>query len=265
MALNEKVIVVTASTRGIGRAIVEVCAEKGATVYMAARNEERALEEIDKLTQKGLQVKFVFNDASKPESYQSMIDSVIEAEGKIDVLVNNFGTSNPRKDRDIEHTNVEDFLDCVDINLRSVFSASQAAIPYMKKQGGGSIINIASVGGIVPDISQISYGTSKAAIIHLSKMIAVQQARNNIRCNVVAPGMIGTDAVKRNLSDEFQGMFMKHTPIKRMGQPEEIAHAVAYFASDESAYATGQVLTVSGGFGLASPIFGVLSDSLTSR
>ena len=126
----------------------------------------------------------------------------------------------------------------------------------MIKNGGGSIINISSVGGIVPDISQIAYGTSKAAINYLTKLMAAQEARNGIRCNAVLPGMTATDAVKNALTDDFKEVFLKSTPAGRMGTPEEIAAAVVYFASDESAFTTGQILAVTGGFGLATPIYG---------
>lgn len=104
--------------------------------------------------------------------------------------------------------------------------------------------------------SQIAYGTSKATINYLTKLIAVQCARDNIRCNVVLLGMTATDAVKDNLNDEFKEFFLKHTPIKRMGKPEEIAAAIVYFASDESAFTTGQIIEVSGGFGMPTPVFG---------
>lgn len=265
MRLKDKVVLVTSSTRGIGLAIVSACAEEGATVYMAARNEERANDRIAEFNEKGYTVKFVYNDATKPETFKTMVEEVVEKEGKIDVLVNNFGTSDPQKDLDIEHTDINDFLKFLDLNIASVFIASQAVIPHMKENGGGSIVNISSVGGLVPDISQIAYGTSKAGIIHLSKMIAVQVARSNIRCNVVAPGMTATDGVKDNLNKSFQNIFLKNTPIKRMGEPEEIAQAVVYFASDAAAYTTGQVMAVTGGFGLATPIFGDLSDSITNR
>ena len=130
----------------------------------------------------------------------------------------------------------------------------------MANSGGGSIINISSVGGIVPDISQVAYGTSKAAINYLTKLIAVQEAHNNIRCNAVLPGMINTEALEKNLSKDFRNLFIKHIPLKRIGLPEEIANAVVYFASDESKYTTGQILAVSGGFGLATPIYGDLQD-----
>ena len=265
MRLKDKVILITASTRGIGLACVKACAEEGAVVYMAARNLDLAKEEADKLISQGYNVKYVYNDASKPESYRTMIEEVIKDAGRIDVLINNFGTSNPGKDLDFSNTDTEVFLDTVNMNLRSVFAASKEAVKYMAKQGGGSIINISSVGGLVPDISQVAYGTSKAAINYLTKLIAVHEAKNNIRCNAVLPGMTATDAVEKNLTGEFRELFLRHIPFGRMGKPEEIAAAAVYFASDESAYTTGQILTVSGGFGLATPLYGDLSDKLNRR
>lgn len=150
-------------------------------------------------------------------------------------------------------------------HLKSVFLSSQEAIKHMKNSGSGSIVNISSVGGIVPDISQIAYGTSKAAINYLTKLIAVQEAHNNIRCNAVLPGMTQTEAVEKNLSDDFKSFFLKHIPLKKIGIPEEIAKAVIYFASDDSTYTTGQILAISGGFGLATPIYGDLSNKNIKR
>ena len=261
MKLKDKVVLITASTRGIGLACVNACAKEGAIVYMAARNLDLAKEEADKLISQGYKVKYVYNDASKPESYITMIEDVIKDVGRIDVLVNNFGTSKPGKDLDFSNTDIDVFMDTVNINIRSVFMASQQATKYMSKQGGGSIINISSVGGLVPDISQVSYGTSKAAINYLTKLIAVHEAKNNIRCNAVLPGMTATDAVEKNLTGEFRKVFLRHIPFNRMGKPEEIAAAAVYFASDESAYTTGQILTVSGGFGLATPLYGDLAKA----
>lgn len=265
MRLKNKVAIVTAATRGIGFACVEKIAEEGAIVYLAARNLEKANEAIKNLQNKGYTVKTVYNDASKKESHKTMIEEVVENEGKIDILVNNFGTSNPKKDLDIVNTDYEEFIRTVDINLASVFMTSQAVIPHMIKNGGGSIINISSVGGLVPDISQVGYGTSKASINYLTKITAVQCARNNIRCNAVLPGITATDAVKNNLTEEFQNFMLKHNPIKRMGLPEEIAGAVAYFASDDAMYTTGQILAVTGGFGLATPIFGDMIEMKNRR
>ncbi len=260
--LAGKVAMVTASTRGIGYAIVKRFAQEGATVYMAARNEERAQEKIGELAGLGLpgEVRFVYNDASEDETYVSAVETVVADEGRIDVLVNNFGTSNPAKDLDIEHTDPQEFINTVNINLKSVFITSQAALRHMAEQESVSIVNISSIGGAVPDISQIGYGTSKAAINYLTKLIAVHEARKNIRCNAVLPGMTATDAVQNALNDEFREFFLRHTPIRRMATPEEIANAVLYFASDESRFTTGQILEVCGGFGLATPVFGDLQD-----
>ena len=261
MRLKDKVVLITASTRGIGLSCVKACAREGAKVYMAARNLERAQEIANTLND----VKCVYNDATKPETFTSMVEDVVKDAGRIDVLVNNFGTSNPGKDLDFTNTDPQIFLDTVNLNLRSVFMASQAAAKHMAVQGGGSIINISSVGSIVPDISQVAYGTSKAAINYLTKLIAVHEAKHNIRCNAVLPGMTATEAVEKHLSDEFRNLFMRHIPLGRMGLPEEIAEAVCYFASDASAYTTGQILTVSGGFGLATPVYGDFVNKTNRR
>ena len=261
MKLKNKIVLITASTRGIGLACVKACAKEGATVYMAARNMERAQEIASTMTG----VKCVYNDATKPETFSSMVEEVVADAGRIDVLVNNFGTSNPGKDLDFSNTDPSVFLDTVGLNLRSVFMASQAAAKYMARHGGGSIINISSVGGLVPDISQVAYGTSKAAINYLTKLIAVQEARNHIRCNAILPGMTATEAVENHLTGEFRRLFLRHIPLGRMGTPEEIAAAVVYFSGDESAYTTGQILTISGGFGLATPVYGDLADKASRR
>lgn len=265
MRLKDKVVLITASTRGIGLACVKACAKEGAAVYMAARNAEKARQVADALNGEGARVKWVYNDATKPETIPSMVEDTVRSAGRIDVLVNNFGTSNPGRDLDFSHTDPEVFLDTVNLNLRSVFMAGQAAAKHMARQGGGSIINISSVGGIVPDVSQVAYGTSKAAINYLTRLIAVHEAKNGIRCNAVLPGMTATEAVEKNLTEEFRNLFLRHIPLGRMGLPEEIASAVVYLASDEAAYTTGQILAVSGGFGLATPVYADLSHRNRSR
>lgn len=265
MRLENKVILITASTRGIGLACVKACAKEGAIVYMAARNLETAEKTAQELNAQGYHVKCVYNDAGEPDTFSSMVDEAVEKEGHIDVLVNNFGTSNPKKDLDFSHTDITDYLDIVTLNLRSVFMASQSAAKHMAKHGGGSIINISSIGSLVPDISQVAYGSSKAAINYLTKLIAVQEATHHIRCNAVLPGMTATEAVKKHLSEDFRNLFLRHIPLKKIGLPEEIAAAVVYFASDESAYTTGQILAISGGFGIATPIYGDVTSTKTSR
>lgn len=265
MRLKDKVVLVTASTRGIGLAIVKACVKEGAIVCMAARDLDKAKVIASQLHAEGGHVHCVYNDATKPETFFTMVEETVEKAGRIDVLVNNFGTSNPGKDLDFAHTDPAVFWDTVQLNLRSVFMAGQAAAKHMAQQGGGSIINISSVGGAVPDVSQIAYGTSKAAINYLTKLIAVHEAKHHIRCNAVLPGMTATEAVEKHLSDDFCSLFLKHIPLNRIGLPEEIAAAVVYFASDESAYTTGQILSVSGGFGLATPLYGELSGKEMRR
>lgn len=253
--LNGKIAVVTASTRGIGYACVETLAKAGATVYMACRNLPVGQEKADALNAQGCKVKTVYFEAYDKQSITGMIDTVIAAEGRIDILVNNFGGTSPMEDKTILDTDYEAFIKYVDAHLSTVFLASQAVInKTMAAQKSGAIINIGSVAGITPDISQLAYGTSKAAIVHLSKMIAANAAPFNITCNVVCPGMTATEAVKNNLTPEFQEFFLKHTPIRRMVEPQEIADAVLYFA--EAACTTGQVLAVHGGFGVPTPIYG---------
>ena len=134
----------------------------------------------------------------------------------------------------MEDTDWDVFRDTLDVDLKSVFLGTKAAIGAMKTPGG-SIINISSIAATTPDISQVAYGTSKAAIDQMTKLTAVQAGQYNIRCNAVLPGMTATDAVKDNLSDAFRDIFLKQTPLKRMAKPEEIAAAAAYFASDDAA------------------------------
>lgn len=263
MKLTDKVVLVTASTRGIGLAIAKKCAREGAQVFLAARDLSKAQKIADEMLQQGGKAQCVYCDATKPESFVTMVTDTINSAGRLDVLVNNFGTSDPKTDLDLRNTPVDCFLNTVSINLRSVFLSSQAAVRHMAP--GSSIINISSVGGRVPDISQIGYGTAKAAINHLTKLIALQEAKNGIRCNAVLPGMTATDAVQQHLSDDFRALFLRHIPLGRMGLPEEIAAAVCYLASDEAAYVTGQILSVCGGFGLGTPVYGDLSGSHTKR
>lgn len=261
MRLKDKVVLVTASTRGIGLACVKACAKEGASVYMAARNMKRAQDIANTLHG----VKCVYNDATRPETFTSMVEDVMADAGHIDVLVNNFGTSDPGRDLDFINTDPQIFLDTVTLNLRSVYMVSQAAAKHMAAQGGGSIINISSVGGLVPDISQVAYGTSKAAINYLTKLIAVHEAKNGVRCNAILPGMTATEAVENHLTDDFRNLFLRHIPLGRMGLPDEIAAAVVYLASDDAAYTTGQILAISGGFGLTTPLYGDLVNKTSRR
>ena len=251
MRLDNKVALVTSSTRGIGFASALKLAQCGATVYLGVRRVNDTQEICDKYPELNM-IPIYFN-AYEEDTYKSMIDEIIEKEGKIDILVNNFGTSTPNKDLDLINTEEEYFFSTIKANVGTVFSISKNAIPHMIENGGGSIINISSIGGVVPDISRIAYGVSKSAVNNITKQMAMQYARYGIRVNAVLPGMTATEAVSANMPEEFQKSFLSHVPLNRMGTPEDIANAVYFFASDLSSYITGDIMEVSGGYALGTP------------
>lgn len=251
--LENKVAIITAATKGIGLASAEVLAEKGAIVYIAARSEELANEVIEDIKSKGGCAKFVYFNAKERETYTSMIEEVYKNENRIDILVNNYGGTNVRLDRDLVNGDETEFFNILNTNIESVYLPCKAAIPYMAKNGGGSIVNISTIGSIVPDLSRTAYCVSKAAINSLTQNIALQYARQNIRCNAVLPGLIGTKAALQNMTDEFRDSFLGHVPLNRVGRPEDIANAVLYYASDDSSYVTGMIHEVAGGFALGTP------------
>ena len=224
MRLDNKVALVTSSTRGIGFASALKLAQCGATVYLGVRRVNDTQEICDQYPE--LNMIPIYFDAYEEDTYKSMIDEIIEKEGKIDILVNNFGTSTPNKDLDLINTEEEYFFNTIKANVGTVFSISKNAIPHMIENGGGSIINISSIGGVVPDISRIAYGVSKSAINNITKQMAMQYARYGIRVNAVLPGMTTTEAVSANMPEEFQKSFLSHVPLNRMGTPEDIANAV---------------------------------------
>lgn len=251
--LSKKVALVTSATRGIGLAAAVKLAKEGAIVYMGVRRLEATQEICDKYAKEGLVMKPVFFDAFDLESYKSMVETVVNEAGKIDILVNNYGGSLPDKDFDLIHTEEDTFFKVMEMNVGSVFRISKLVVPHMIENKGGSIVNIASISGTVPDISRIAYGVSKSAVNNITQQIAMQYARYNIRCNAVLPGMTATDSVEKALTEEFKKSFLSHIPLKRMGTPEDIANAVAFFASDDSGYITGNIMEVSGGYHLGTP------------
>lgn len=249
MRLKDKVVLITAATRGIGFAIAAACVREGAAVYIGGRDGEKCARACETL---GERARWVTLDATRPGDFVPMAEKCARETGRIDVLVNNFGISDRSRDLTLRQTAPEDFLSTVEVNLMSVYRATRAVLPHMGR--GGSIVNISSVGGTLADVTQVGYGVSKAAINHLTRVIALQEGENGIRCNAIAPGMTATDAVKNHLTAEFREAFLTRIPLGRMGLPEEIAQAAVYFASDESGYTTGQILTVSGGFALGTPV-----------
>lgn len=253
--LDSRIALVTASTRGIGRASAIRLAAEGAKVYVAARNAERSRELIDEIEASGGSAAYVRFDAADKTTYAGSVRNVLDAEGRVDILVNNYGSTDVKRDFDVASTSYEDLEDIVMDNVRSVYDTSQTAINAMRGVGPLAIVNIASTGGIYPDLSREAYGLAKAAIIRLTKDIAIQYARQNVRANVVCPGSIATDALKGNMSEEFLKAFLTTIPMNRIGEPEEVADAVLFYASDMSSYVTGGVMEVSGGTGLGSPMY----------
>jgi 3-oxoacyl-[acyl-carrier protein] reductase len=251
--LDNKVALVTSATRGIGLASTLKLAENGATVYMGVRRLEVTQEICDEHAKKGYKMIPVFFDAYDEESYKTMVEEVVAKEGKIDILVNNFGTSNPEEDLDLVNTDEEYFFKMLKANIGTVFSITKHAVPHMIKNGGGSIVNISSVGGTISDVTRIAYGVSKSGVNNITQQIAMQYAINNIRCNAVLPGFTATDAALDNMPKEFIESFLSHVPLNRAGKPEDIANAVLFFASDDSSYITGHIMEVAGGYGLGTP------------
>ena len=240
---ENKIALVTSSTRGIGLACAKKLAEHGAKVYLAVRNLEAGKKAAGEIIAAGGQADVVYFDAGKEETFGSMVDEVVAKEGRIDILVNNYG-----------------FFKIVENNLKSVYIPSKHAVKSMIQTGGGSIVNISSVGGRYPDLSRTAYGIAKAAINYLTENIAVQYARQGVRCNAVMPGFVATDAAMQNMSPEFLNMFLKNVPLNRPAVPEDIANAVLFFASDMSSFVTGETMPVAGGFGLPSPMYAMYQD-----
>lgn len=263
-----KVAVVTAATRGIGWAIAENLAEKNVHVYIASipQELEDAAEKIKEANEKySGRIDTLVYDAHDINSYEPMFKKFFETEDKIDILVNNYGTSNRQIDLDIEHIKYDDFSRFVDINYASVMLPIQLCLENMKKNGGGSIINIGSIAATVPDMTMMAYGVAKAGICQITKMAALQLAEYGIRCNAVLPGITATDAVQRSLTPEYKAGFLRHVPLGKMNTPEEVAQSVCYFANDASGCVTGQILEISGGYGLGTPMYADMMYAKTMK
>ena len=262
--VEEKIAAVTASTRGIGLACAQKLAAEGAKVYVAARNAERAQGVIDQIVAAGGRAAYVRFDAADKSTYAGFVREIVEAEGRIDILVNNYGSTDVTRDHDIANTPFDVMQEIVMDDVRSVWDSTQTAVNAMRDKGGLAIVNIASTGGIYPDLARESYGLAKAAIIRITKDTAIQYARQGVRANAVAPGAVATDAVKNNMSEEFTKALLSTVPLGRLGEPEDIANAVLFLASDMSAYMTGAVLELAGGSGLGTPLY-PLYQSMAKR
>jgi 3-oxoacyl-[acyl-carrier protein] reductase len=249
ISLKEKVVIVTGAARGIGRAIALKMAEAGCKGL--AINDLK-IDDAAKCTAAeaeafGAEVLLIDGDMSNADNVKRLISSAAEKWGRLDIMINNAGIS---KSNDLFNTTAEDWDLVIRINLRSTFLGMKYAAEYMKDHGGGCIVNMGSIAGITGGNTSPDYGASKAGIIALSKFGAKTLCKYGIRVNVLAPGTIETDMIKRNfegLDPESLKKRLSTIPMGRMGTPEEVANSALFFASDLSSFITGESLLITGG------------------
>lgn len=243
--LEGKNVIITGASRGIGKGIAKVFAENGANVaFTYSSSEGPALELVRELNTLGVKAKAYKSNAASYAEAENLIAEVLkDFNGVIDVLINNAGIT---KDNLLMRMSEEDFDSVMDINLKSVFNMTKATQRTFLKQRKGSIINMSSVVGVKGNAGQTNYAASKAGMIGFTKSVALELGSRNIRCNAIAPGFIETEMTEKLDEKTVQG-WRDGIPLKRGGTTEDIANACLFFASDLSAYVTGQVLNVDGG------------------
>lgn len=246
MRLKNKIAIITGAGSGIGRGAALAFAREGAKVIVADWGEETGKETVELIKKQGGESTFVKVDVSKLSDVENMVKQCLAAYGQVDILFNNAGIV---KMGALHDTAEADWDQVINVNLKGVFLCSKAVIPQMLKQGKGKIVNTASIAGLVAFDQLSAYCASKGGIIALSREMAVEYAPKKINVNCIAPGIIKTAMTKDMLNDPatIQG-FTASTPYPRLGEPEDIAMAAVYLASDESDFVTGQVLAVDGGW-----------------
>ena len=245
--LDGKIALVTGASQGIGEAIAKRLAAQGATVVCAARTLRKLQEVADAITAAGGKADVVVADLSDGASVRAAVAATVERHGAIHILVNNAGIT---RDKLLIQMKEEDWDAVIDTNLKGAWTAIQAATKPMMKQRWGRIINIASVVGQMGNAGQANYVAAKAGLIGLTKSVARELASRNVTANAVTPGYIET-AMTAGLPDDVKAEFTKQIPLGRMGTADDIAASVAFLASDEAGYITGQVLSVNGGMLMA--------------
>lgn len=241
--IKDKIAIITGSARGIGFSIAELFAAEGATVIILDLNAEAVDEAVQKLVSLGYKAEGVTGNVTKSEDMEAAFNAVATKYGKIDILVNNAGIT---KDNLLLRMKEEEWDAVIAVNLRGTFICTQKAFKVMMKQRSGSIINIASVIGLMGNAGQANYAATKGGMIAFTKSCAKEFAPRNIRVNAVAPGFIQTEMTAK-LPPEVVESYGKAIPLGKMGLPSDVAKLCLFFAGDDSAYITGQTLAVDGG------------------
>jgi dehydrogenase/reductase SDR family protein 4 len=239
--LDGKVAIVTGANRGIGAAVARELARAGARVVLAARGAEALQEVARSLDGSGHAVP---TDVGRIEDLDRLVDATVEKFGGVDVLVNNAGMAPPAKQ--IYNVSLEEWECTMDVNLRSVWYLSNRCHPHMKQRGGGAIVNLSSTSGLHHDIGLGVYGISKAAVVMLTTVCAKEWARDRIRVNALAPGLVRTELAKP-IIDYVESHGVKPNVMNVIADPEDIARLVRFLVTDESRYITGDVVRIDGG------------------
>ena len=247
MRLDGKVAIITGGNSGIGKATALLFAKEGAKVVITARREKQLQKVSEEILTMGGNVLAVASDISNPAECTKVVNETLEKFGKLDILVNNAGIT---KDGLILRMKDQDFDDVLNVNLKGTFNTTKFVSQVMFKQKHGKIVNISSVVGLIGNAGQSNYSASKAGVIGFSKSVAKELASRNININVVAPGYIDTDMTK-SLPDRVKEEILKSIPMKKIGNPKEVANLVLFLSSNLSDYITGQVINVDGGMVMA--------------
>jgi len=247
-SLKGKVAIVTGAGQGLGRHFALALSDAGATIVIAELNAETGLKVEKEIQALGSKAMYVQMDVVEPASVQSAVKASLETFDRIDILINNAGISIWG---DAETMPRKDWLKVIDVNLNGVFNCCQAVGRVMLKQGSGSIINIASMSGSIVNIPQhqANYNASKAAVIHLTKSLAVEWAKRGVRVNCISPGYMHTELVQDLFNDpSYGGVWFERTPMGRPGRLEELGPLIIFLASDASSFMTGSNIVIDGGY-----------------